>query len=119
MKMRILIAIVMLIVSLTAFAAPSTLQDLTPRAGDGPLFNPGMGLYVSGSMNPRDYPADSWVMQYANIAYFRDDWAVLEPDAEGQYRFDEYFAPIFDRWVKQLHKRVAFRFMSSNMHSFA
>src|SRR5579859_2905180 len=38
-------------------------------------------------------------------------------DAEGEYRFDTYFKPIFDLWVNRLHKRVAFRFMAENMHS--
>ena len=36
---------------------------------------------------------------------------------EGDYRFDQYFGPIFDLWVKRWHKRVAFRFMAANMHS--
>jgi hypothetical protein len=35
----------------------------------------------------------------------------------GLYRFDEYFGPIFDLWVNRWHRRVAFRFMSENMHS--
>lgn len=101
-----------------AWSAPALdLQDVVPPASDAPLANPGMGLYLFGTRNPADMPADAWFAPMVNIGYFRDDWSVLEPDAEGEYKFDEYFGPIFDLWVKQWGKRVAFRFMSQNMHS--
>lgn len=101
-----------------AAAAPAALlQDFTPASSDEPLVNPGMGLYLMGTLNPADMPPDAWFTKLLNIGYFRDDWSKLEPDKEGQYRFDEYFAPIFNLWVNRWHKRVAFRFMSANMHS--
>ncbi|MBV9867600.1 MAG: carbohydrate binding domain-containing protein [Abitibacteriaceae bacterium] len=93
------------------------LQEIVPPLSNEPLVNPGMGLYLFGTRNPADMPPDAWFSKLLNIGYFRDDWALLEPDAQGQYKFDEYFKPIFDLWVKQWGKRVAFRFMSSNMHS--
>lgn len=93
------------------------MQEITPQTTDAPLVNPGMGLYLFGTLHPNDMPADVWFAPMLHIGYFRDDWAKLEPDAEGQYQFDAYFKPIFDLWVNRWHKRVAFRFMSSNMHS--
>jgi Carbohydrate binding domain/Domain of unknown function (DUF4832) len=99
-------------------AAPSLpLQEITPRTTPEPLVNPGMGIYLSGTLNPAEMPADAWFAKIVAIGYFRDDWSKLQPDAAGKYRFDEYFGPIFDLWVKQWGKRVAFRFMSANMHS--
>jgi len=93
------------------------MREIALSATDAPLINPGMGLYASGTLDPSDMPPDAWFRQLISVGYFRDDWAVLEPDAEGRHKFDEYFDPIFDLWVKQWGKRVAFRFMSSNMHS--
>lgn len=93
------------------------MQEVSPTLSLEPLVNPGMGLYLYGTLDPADMPDGAWYAPLINIGYFRDDWAVLEPDAEGKYRFDEYFGPIFDLWVKRWHKRVAFRFMSENMHS--
>jgi hypothetical protein len=91
--------------------------EVTPGQSDGPLVNPGMGIYLYGTLNPDDMPADAWFSKVISIGYFRDDWAVLEPEAPAEYRFDEYFGPIFDLWVNRWGKRVAFRFMSENMHS--
>lgn len=93
------------------------MQDITPRASDEALVNPGMGLYLFGTLNADDMAAGAWYRDLINIGYFRDDWSKLEPDAEGQFKFDDYFRPIFDLWVNRWHKRVAFRFMSENMHS--
>jgi len=98
-------------------AAGLRLQEITPARSDDVLINPGMGIYEGGTLNPDDMPSEAWFSRVISIGYFRDDWAELEPDGEGQYRFDEYFGPIFDLWVNKWGKRVAFRFMSSNMHS--
>ena len=99
-------------------AAPAVqMQTIVPAQTDRPLVNPGMGIYEGGTLNPEDMPEGAWYRDVIAIGYFRDDWADLEPEAEGQYRFDAYFQPIFDLWVNQWHKRVAFRFMCSNMHS--
>ena len=76
-----------------------------------------MGLYLFGTRDPADMPPDAWYTPLLNVGYFRDDWSTLEPDAEGTYKFDAYFGPLFDLWVKKWGKRVAFRFMSENMHS--
>jgi hypothetical protein len=90
--------------------------EVTPRLDPDTVFlNPHMGLYVMGGPDYRPAPSE-WFMQAVDIAYIRDDWAKLNP-AEGVYKFDEYFGPIFDYWVKQCGKRVAFRFMSESMHS--
>lgn len=93
------------------------MQQIIPTRSSGPLVNPGMGLYLYGTLNADDLPADVWFSPLVQIGYFREDWSVLEPDAQGKYRFDEYFGPIFDLWVNRWHRRVAFRFMSENMHS--
>src|SRR5579862_2435867 len=92
-------------------------QEFTPKPSQEALVNPGMGLYLFGTLNPADMPPDAWYAGLINIGYFRDDWSKLEPQTEGQYRFADYFEPIFDLWVKRWHKRVAFRFMAANMHS--
>jgi len=88
-------------------------QRVVPVVSTAPLVNPGMGLYLAGTLDATDMPPDAWFASLLQIGYFRDDWAVLEPDAEGQYRFDDYFNPIFDLWVNRWHKRVAFRSGSS------
>jgi hypothetical protein len=93
------------------------MQDVVPATATAPLVNPGMGLYLFGTRDADGIPPDAWFSPLVQIGYFREDWSVLEPDAEGAYRFDEYFGPIFDLWVKRSHRRVAFRFMSENMHS--
>ncbi|MCY3022406.1 MAG: carbohydrate binding domain-containing protein [Planctomycetota bacterium] len=98
-------------------AAAVPLREITPQASDDILMNPGMGVYLFGTLNAADMPADAWFAPAVTIGYFRDDWSKLQPDAEGVYKFDEYFNPIFDLWVKKWKKRVSFRFMSENMHS--
>ena len=100
-------------------AAQLSMQVITPHESHDALVNPGMGLYLPGTLRAEDMPENVWFSKLVNIGYFRDDWSKLEPDAEGQYKFDEYFRPIFDLWVKRWHKRVAFRFMAENMHSRA
>lgn len=92
-------------------------QEITPQQTTEPLVNPGMGLYLAGTLKAEDMPTDAWFSKLLNIGYFRDDWSQLEPAAAGDYKFDAYFKPIFELWVKQRGKRVAFRFMSENMHS--
>ena len=93
------------------------MREFVPATTDEPLMNPGMGIYLSATTNPADMPPDAWFAKYVTIGYARDDWSKLAPDAEGVYKFDEFFGPIFDLWVKQWGKRVSFRFMSENMHS--
>lgn len=116
MHALVLALLVCLLVMVPAAAAPE-LQTVIPAQSGAALVNPGMGLYLYGTLDPEDLPADAWYTPLIAIGYFRDDWAQLEPDSEGDYRFDQYFNPIFDFWVTKLHKRVAFRFMASNMHS--
>mgnify|MGYP005836315631 CR=1 FL=1 len=105
-------------------AAPSVwgasgigMRELPIPASDAPLVNPGMGLYLMGTLSPEDLAPDAWYTPLVSIGYFRDDWAEVAGDREGDYRFADYFEPIFDLWVNKLGKRVAFRIMSSNMHS--
>ena len=93
------------------------MQQVVPTPSAVPLVNPGMGLYLYGTLDANDLPPDAWFSPLVQIGYFRQDWSVLEPEAQGKYRFDEYFGPIFDLWVNRWHRRVAFRFMSENMHS--
>jgi len=97
--------------------AALALRETAPRAISAPLANPGMGIYLSGTLDPDSVPPDAWFADIVSIGYFRDDWSRLQPDGPGTAHFDEYFGPIFDLWVNRWGKRVAFRFMSSNMHS--
>ncbi len=92
------------------------LRVIRPAPSDAILFNPGMGLYLAG--NERMYtkpPADAWCLSIADIVYYRFFWSDLEPDGPRD-SYDEFFAPIFDFWVKQRGKRVAFRVMSEASH---
>jgi hypothetical protein len=93
------------------------MHEFTPATSDEPLMNPGMGIYCGATTRAADIPPDAWFAKYVTIGYARDDWSKVAPDAEGVYRFEEYFGPLFDLWVKQWGKRLAFRFMSENMHS--
>jgi hypothetical protein len=93
------------------------LREIVPPVASDALINPGMGLYLNGTLDAADVPADAWFAPLIQIGYFRDDWSVIQPDGPGRDRFDAYFAPIFDLWVTRWHKRVAFRFMAENMHS--
>ena len=81
------------------------------------LVNPNMGLYLTGTLNEKDVPPGAWFDKAIGIGYFRDDWSKIQPNGPGPSHFDAYFKPIFDLWVTKWHKRVAFRFMSQNMHS--
>jgi len=85
----------------------------SPEITDEILLNPGMGLFFMPGLTG-DYDKD-WFMPIVSVAYFRVDWSSLEPE-EGQYKFDEVFRQAFDYWLSR-GKRVAFRVMSSNMHS--
>ncbi len=88
--------------------------EFTPPESDEVLFNPGMGLYLQ--YPPMDARPEEWFMRLCDIAYYRLDWADVNPQ-EDVYTFEEYFAPKFDFWVRQHGKRVAFRVMCQNMHS--
>ena len=93
------------------------MRAIEPALSDDILFNPGMGLYLAGGSGLRYQPeADAWALSLCDIVYFRPDWNELEADGPGA-GFDAYFGPIFDFWVKQRGKRVAFRVMSESMHS--
>ncbi|MDY0167363.1 MAG: hypothetical protein RBS80_12515 [Thermoguttaceae bacterium] len=116
-KTQRIIALMLLSVSAVRAAAdgPPALEwvETTPQSSDEILFNPGMGLYLQHP--PLDAEPDEWFMQAADIAYYRLHWADVNPE-EGVYTFDEYFGPLFDFWVKQRGKRVAFGVMSQSMH---
>lgn len=90
-----------------------------PKPTDEILTNPNMGLYLFGTLNPAQLDKANWFDKAVPIGYFRDDWAVINPKGPGNQDFAAYFEPIFDLWVKKHKKRVAFRFMSENMHSQA
>ncbi len=97
-------------------SAALPMTEIVPEQTDAVLFNPGMGMYLPGGGRFREVPEDAWFLQeLADIAYFRPVWSMLE-EAEGEYKFDEYFGPIFDFWVEKLGKRVAFRVMSESTH---
>ena len=114
----------MVVVTLCALmtASPATslpdasTQIVAPPGSQEQLHNPGTGIYFFGTRQESEMPASAWYTPVIDIGYFRDDWASLEPK-RGDDQFAAYFDPIFDLWVKKWHKRVAFRFMSSNMHS--
>lgn len=91
-------------------------RQVTPALSDAVLFNPGMGLYLAGDsgLSYRPEP-DAWVLSLCDIVYFRPTWNDLEADGPGA-GFDAYFGPIFDFWVRQRGKRVAFRVMSESTH---
>ncbi len=62
---------------------PIPLQEVVPSRSADALVNPGMGLYATGTLDPSDLPPDVWYAPLIQVCYFRDDWAVLEPDEEG------------------------------------
>ena len=101
-----------LLLSTCALAAEP--QVYVPPVSDAVLFNPRMGLYLQYPTTDAE-PAE-WFMQVADIAYYRLDWSDVNPEP-GVYTFDDYFGPLFDFWVTQQHKRVAFRVMCQSMHS--
>ena len=113
-----LVALCAVILAAPAMAQTETaMQEITPTPSNRPLMNPGMGLYLFGTLNEKDLAPDLWTSQVIDIGYFRDDWAKVQPDGPSGAHFEAYFEPVFDLWVNKLHKRVAFRFMSQNMHS--
>ena len=119
MKAQGFACLISVLMAITASANPSAvpLREVTPVPSQAVLFNPGMGLYLAGGERLGYQPeADAWALSMADIVYFRPGWADLEADGPGS-NFDEYFEPIFDFWVKQRGKRVAFRVMSESMHS--
>ena len=87
--------------------------DVAPEPSGDVLLNPGMGLYLQHP--PLDAAPDEWFMQVADVAYYRLHWSDVNPE-EGVYTFDEYFGPMFEFWVKQCGKRVAFGVMSQSKH---
>jgi hypothetical protein len=95
------------------------MREITPQPTDALLFNPGMGLYLAGGGGlGYQPPADAWALTLCDIVYFRPDWNTLEENGPGPGSgFDAYFGPLFDFWVKERGKRVAFRVMSESMHS--
>jgi len=99
---------------LAALAAPGVPEVYHPPLSGAVLHNPGMGLYLQ--YPTVDAKPDEWFMQLSDIAYYRLDWADVNPE-KGVYTFEEYFGPLFDFWVRQHGKRVAFRVMSQSMHS--
>jgi len=90
------------------------MQTFEPAPVDDVLLNPGMGLYMQHP--PTDLHPDHWMNEIADIAYYRLDWAEVNPQ-EGAYTFEEYFGPLFELWVNRRGKRVAFRVMCENTHS--
>ncbi|MEJ2702090.1 MAG: DUF4832 domain-containing protein [Sedimentisphaerales bacterium] len=99
-------------------ASPSGIEwrQVTPALCDAVLFNPGIGLYMAGGSGLSYKPEpDAWLLSLCDIVYFRPTWNDLEADGPGS-GFDAYFQPIFDFWVRQRGKRVAFRVMSESMH---
>ncbi len=92
------------------------MRSVTPVLSYDVLFNPGMGLYMAGGSGLSYKPqADAWVLSLCDIVYFRPTWNDLEADGPAA-GFDAYFEPIFDFWVRQRGKRVAFRVMSESTH---
>ena len=84
----------MLSVLLLALActAAAQMREVAPPASEEPVFNPGMGLYHQHA--PIGLPDDHWSLQVANIAYFRLDWASVNPE-EGVYDFDAVIGKFF------------------------
>ncbi|MEN6642213.1 MAG: hypothetical protein ABFE08_07185, partial [Armatimonadia bacterium] len=114
MPTRLSLLLIATLCAAVALAQPPTPQTVTPTLSSDPLFNPGMGLYLQ--YPPLDAKPDEWFMRIADIAYYRLDWSDVNPE-KNVYTFDQYFGPLFDFWVKQQGKRVAFRVMCQNMHS--
>ncbi len=101
-------------IAATALARGPKMETFRPRPTDAVLLNPGMGVYVY--VGPKTHlPKDTWLKKVCAIAYTRLHWADLEPKP-GQYRFDEYFKPMIDYFVRQLGWRIGFRVMSESMH---
>ena len=97
-----------------ACTAAAQMREVAPPTTDAPVFNPGMGLYHQHA--PIGLPDDHWSHQIANIAYFRLDWASVNPE-EGVYDFDGVIGKQYEHWYVQRGRRIAFRVMSQSMHS--
>jgi len=116
---RVLVFLLVLACIVPAPAAPQPgieFREITPTLSDAVLFNPGMGLYLAGGsgLGYRPEP-DAWVLSLCDVVYFRPTWNDLEAEGPGR-GFGAYFEPIFDFWVRQRGKRVAFRVMSESTH---
>lgn len=99
----------------TAQAEVVKMIEIIPKTTNEVLLNPGMGLYLqAGSRFGYQPEPDDWYMKVCDVAYYRLNWSQIKPEEDGN-RFDEYFGPIFDFWVKKLGKRVAFRVMCENV----
>lgn len=95
-------------------ASAGELAQVVPEPLNAPVFNPHMGLYLQ--YPPSDLPDDHWMLELADIAYRRVEWADLNPEP-GVYTFAEVLGPLFDEWVTRRGRRVAFRVMCQSMHS--
>ncbi len=114
----LILLLIMLCAGEAPAASPSGIawQQVTPALSDEVLFNPGMGLYLAGGSGLGYQPEpNAWALSLCDIVYFRPTWNDLEAEGPGA-GFDAYFKPIFDFWVRQRGKRVAFRVMSESMH---
>jgi hypothetical protein len=115
-RLILLLIIVFASPALAASAPRLEWRQVTPSLSDAVLFNPGMGLYMAGGSGLGYKPEpDAWLLSVCDIVYFRPTWNDLEADGPNT-GFDEYFEPIFDFWVRQRGKRVAFRVMSESTH---
>ena len=91
-------------------------RQVAPPLSDEVLFNPGMGFYMAGGSGLGYKPKpDAWLLSVCDIVYFRPTWNDLEEDGP-ETGFEKYFEPIFEFWVRQRGKRVAFRIMSESTH---
>ncbi len=95
-------------------AGEAATVSVTPKQTDAALLNPGMGLYMSGSTRTRLKEGD-WFRGVVDIMYIRTQWATIEPEEDKP--LEDYFGPIFNYWVKEQGKRVAFRVMSESVSS--
>lgn len=116
-KLALITSVVLISQFSNAFGSGIEWRKVTPALSDAVLFNPGMGFYMAGGSGLGNYKPepDAWVLSLSDIVYFRPTWNDLEADGPGT-SFDAYFEPIFDFWVRQRGKRVAFRVMSESTH---
>ena len=45
-----------------------TMQEIAPARTDAPLTNPGMGIYLNGTLDPDLMPPDSWFAPIISVA---------------------------------------------------
>ncbi len=69
-----------------------TMKQIVPQISEAPLKNPGMGLYLGGTLNEKELSPDLWPTQIIDIGYFRDDWAKIQPHGPGTADFDAYLS---------------------------